>query len=494
VLGDGLPSTVEEDSAVTDERKQLIREFVDAASHRGTTRREILRRAAILGISAPVIPYVLRSHGALAQDASPVPMAPGSTIVVPQGLRTDLQGQKVNAVLAASASPDKPFLDAALAKFSEATGIQATLIPGEESATDRLAIYNQQLGAQSSDNDVYQIDVIWPGIMAQHAVDLNQSLKDLAAQQFPAIVENNTVDGKLVGMPWFTDAGLLYWRTDLFQKYGIEKGPETWAELEQYAKTIQDGEKSSNPDFQGFVFQGLAYEGLTCDALEWQYSNGGGRIIEPDGTVTVNNPQAIAAFERAHGWVGGISPQDVTTYKEPESLNVFAPGNSAFMRNWPYAYAVTQDASANSPLIGKVDVSPLPKGDGPDARNADCLGGWQMMVSKYSKSQDAAIEFVKYMCSPEVQKAYAVERSHLPTIASIYDDPDVAAASEFMPRLKPVFQGGAVARPSTVSGELYNSVSTAYFQRVNQVLTGSKSAEDAAKEIESELKDIMSQL
>jgi trehalose/maltose transport system substrate-binding protein len=474
---------------VSDERKQAINEFVAAATHARTTRREVLRRAAILGISVPVIPYVLRSHGALAQDT-----APGSTIVVPQGLRTDLAGATINAVLAASASADNPWLDAAHAKFTEATGITANRIPGEESATDRLAIYNQQLGAGSSDNDIYQIDVIWPGIMAQHATDLLPTLQSLADQHFSAIVQNNTVDGHLVGMPWFTDAGLLYWRTDLLEKYGIEKSPETWAEMEEQAKTIMDGEKGANPDFVGFVFQGLAYEGLTCDALEWQYSNGGGSIIEPDGTVSVNNPQAIAAFDRAAKWVGTISPQDVTTYKEPETVNVFAPGNAAFARNWPYMWADTQDASKNSPLVGKVDVSPLPKGDGPDAKNADTLGGWQLMVSKYSKNQDAAIEYIKFMCSPEILKSRAIERALLPTIASVYDDPDVAAASSFMPRLKPVFQGGAVARPSTVSGELYNSVSTAYFQRVNQVLTGGKSAEDAAKEIESELNDIMSEL
>jgi len=481
---------------VSDDRKQMINEFVAAAMYRNTSRRELMRRAGLLGISASVIPFVLRSHGVLAQDATPTAGAGkmGDTIVVPQGLRSDLTGQSINAVLAEAASPDMPFLEAAAAKFSEATGITVNLIPGEASATDRLAIYNQQLGAGSGDNDVYQIDVIWPGILAQHATDLSKSLADTAKLQFEAIIQNNTVNGALVGMPWFTDAGLLYWRSDLLQKYGIEAGPQTWAELETMAKTIQDGERGANADFQGFVWQGLAYEGLTCNALEWQYSNGGGSIIEPDGKVSINNPQAIAALDRAAKWVGNISPQDVTTYKEAETVNVFAPGNAAFARNWPYMWSVTQDAAAGSTLIGKVDVSPLPKGDGADARNADTLGGWQMMVSKYSGKQDAAIEFVKYMCSPEVQKSFAIERSHLPTIASVYDDPDVAAASEFMPRLKPVFQGGAVARPSTVSGELYNSVSTAYFQRVNQVLTGATSASDAVGQIESELNDIMSQL
>ena len=87
-------------------------------------------------------------------------------------------------------------------------------------------------------------------------------------------------------MPWFTDAGLLYYRSDLLEEYGFEDPPETWAELEEQAQTIQDGERADNPSFRGFVWQGNAYEGLTCNALEWQFSNGGGRIIEPDGTVT----------------------------------------------------------------------------------------------------------------------------------------------------------------------------------------------------------------
>lgn len=474
----------------------MVNEFISAAMYRNTSRRELMRRAGLLGISASAIPFVLRNHGVLAQDATPAAGGgeTGSTIVVPEGLRTDLSGQSINAVLAPAADPSIPWFEAAHAKFAEATGITVNLIPGEQSATDRLAIYNQQLGAGSGDNDVYQIDVIWPGILAQHALDLSEPLADLAAMHFPAIVENNTVDGKLVGMPWYTDAGLLYWRTDLLEKYGIEKSPETWAELEEQAKAIQEGERAANPDFQGFVWQGKAYEGLTCDALEWQYSNGGGRIIEPDGTVTVNNPQAIAAFERAASWVGNISPRDVTTYTEPETVNVFAPGNAAFARNWPYMWAITQNAAEGSTLVGKVDVSPLPKGDGPDARNADTLGGWQLMVSQYSGKQDAAIEYVKYMCSPEILKSRAIELSLLPTIGQLYEDGDIAAASEFMPRLRPVFEGGAVARPSTVAGELYNSVSTAYFQRVNQILTGAATAPDAVAEIEAELNDIMSEL
>lgn len=458
-----------------------------------TSRREIMRRGLALGLSAPVIGMILsaQARGAQAQDATPAGEVTTS-IVMPEGLRTDLAGSRVRAVLAAASSPDRPWLEEAMRLFSEATGIETEFIPGEESATDRLAIYNQQLGAQSPDNDVYQIDVIWPGIMAQHAVDLNPALTELAALHFPAIVENNTVNGALVGMPWFTDAGLLYYRTDLLEEYGFDAPPVTWDELEVQAQAIQDGESGDNPSFRGFVWQGNAYEGLTCNGLEWQYSNSGGRIIEPDGTVTINNPQAIEAFDRARGWVGTISPEDVTTYNEPSSLNAFAPGNAAFMRNWPYAYSVTQ--APDSPLIGKVGVVQLPMGSGDNATHAATLGGWQLMVSKYSPNQDAAIEFIKYMCSPELEKAYTIDRSHSPTISSVYDDPEVAEKQEFLARLKPVFEGGAVARPSTVTSDLYNSVSIAYFSRLNQVLTGAVDAASAAEQIETELLDIMSEL
>ena len=456
------------------------------------SRREIMRRAAALGLSAPLVAMILSAGArrAAAQDAGAV--APGSTIVVPQGLRTDLKGATISAVAAAASNPDVPWQKAAFAKFTEATGIAVNFVPGEQSATDRLAIYNQQLGAQSADNDVFQIDVIWPGIMAQHAVDLSETLSDLAAQQLPALVENNTVDGALVAMPWYTDAGLLYYRTDLLEKYGIENPPATWAELEQQARTIQDGERAANPAFYGFSFQGKAYEGLTCNALEWQVSHGAGPIIESDGTVVVNVPEAVAAFERARGWVGQISPDDVTTFEEPDSLNVFAPGNAAFLRNWPYAWSVTQ--AADSPLLGKVGVTLLPKGDGENARNAATLGGWNMMVSKYSQNQEAAIEFVKYMCSPEVQKSFAIERSHSPTTVATYDDPDVAAQAPFIAGLKEVFTGGAVARPSTVSADLYNSVSIAYHTGVNQILTGSAEPAAGAEDIQAELEDIMSEL
>jgi trehalose/maltose transport system substrate-binding protein len=436
---------------------------------------------------APAAEAPTAAPAAEAPTAAPTTGA-GSTIVVPQGLRTDLKGASIKWIGGAD-GPGAPYEDAAAKKFSDATGIQVTVIRGQQSATDRLAEYRQQLSAGSSDIDVYQIDVIWPGIMAEFAEDLTAAFPNAKTDFFPAIVENNTVDGKLGSIPWFTDAGLLYYRKDLLQKYGYSAPPTTWKELEEQAKKIQDGERAAgSADFWGFVWQGKAYEGLTCDALEWQVSNGGGSIIEPDGTISINNPEAAAAFDRATAWIGNITPTGVTGYQEEEARGVWQAGNAAFMRNWPYAFSLGQ---ADPKLKDKFDVTPLPKGDGDKARNADTLGGWQLMVNKNSKNKEAAIEFVKYMTSPELQKSSAIERSLLPTRPAVYDDPDVLKANPYYTSLKPVFSGGAVARPSTVSADLYNDVSTAYFTAINQILTKSKDSKTALADLETELKKIL---
>src|SRR5262245_48099235 len=159
-------------------------------------------------------------------------------------------------------------------EWAEKSGNKVDYISRPNDATATLQQYQQYWAAKSPDVDVYMIDVIWQGIAAPHAVDLKKYFKeDEIKQFFPAIIQNNTVGGKLVSIPWFTDAGILYYRTDLLEKYGYKEPPKTWEELAEMAKKIQDGErKDGKKDFQGFVFQGKASESVTCDALEWIYS------------------------------------------------------------------------------------------------------------------------------------------------------------------------------------------------------------------------------
>jgi len=401
---------------------------------------------------------------------------------------TAVPGEQVTVrLLSGAVGQELELTKAAAQRYMDANpNVTVEVFDTPDAVQDRLGVYLQYFETQSSDADLYQIDVIWPGDLAEHLIDLNQYGADkVAAQHFPAIIENNTVDGKLVGIPWFTDAGLLYYRTDLLTKYGYSGPPQTWAELEEMAAKIQAGERAANADFWGYVWQGNAYEGLTCDALEWVYSGGGGTIISPDKVITINNEQAAAALEAAAGWVDNISPPGVTGFQEEDARNMWQAGNAAFMRNWPYCYSLGN--ADDSVIKGKFDVAPLPAGT--SGHGAATLGGWQLAVSKYSKYPDVAADVALYLTSREEQKIRAVEGSFNPTIMDLYQDAEVCAASPFMCKLYDVFIN-AVARPSTATAPKYNEVSTAFFQAVHSVLTGDSDAQSALEELELNLQDI----
>ncbi len=370
--------------------------------------------------------------------------------------------------------------------WEEATGNTVTMVPMPASTTDQFGQYRLWLAAGTSDIDLYQTDVIWAPQLADHFVDMTEAAKELAPQHFPSIIESQTVDGKLVALPIFTDAPALYYRKDLLDKYG-KTPPKTWEELSVTAKEIQDAERvAGNPDLWGFVWQGNAYEGLTCNALEWIKSYGGGQIVEPDGSISVNNENAAKALDMAKSWVGTISPEGVLSYQEEEARGVWQTGNAVFMRNWPYAYGLGN--GDDSAVKGKFDVVTLPTGGG-DNTSAATLGGWNVAVSKYSKNQEAAMSLALYLAGPEAQKQRALAESNLPTIVALYDDADIAAQQPIIPRWKDVFLQ-AVPRPSAPTKGKYNEVSSKFWSAVHNTLSGDGTAAENLEMLEVELTDI----
>jgi trehalose/maltose transport system substrate-binding protein len=368
--------------------------------------------------------------------------------------------------------------------WSKKSGHAYSLVSTPNSTTERLALYQQLLAAGAPDVDVFQIDIIWPGLLANHLIDLKPYTGGVEKEHFPALIETDTVDGRLVALPWYTDAGLLFYRKDLLEKYG-EPVPETWDELTAAARKIQEAERGArDAGMWGYVFQGRAYEGLTCNALEWISSYGGGRIVEADGRISVDNPEAVAALERAASWIGTITPVGVLNYTEEEARGVFQSGHAVFMRNWPYAWSLAQ--SADSPIRGKVGVAQLPKG-GPDGLHASTLGGWNLAVSKYSRAPAEAADLVLFLTSAEEQKRRAVEAAYNPTIESLYKDQEVLNANPFFGALYTTFVN-AVPRPSTPTRSRYNQVSYELWNAVHLVLSGRSSARDSLADLQKRLK------
>jgi trehalose/maltose transport system substrate-binding protein len=360
--------------------------------------------------------------------------------------------------------------------WGKQTDNQVKLVTTPADGTERLSLYQTLLAAHSSDVDVFQIAADWPGTLAGHFIDMKQYISaDDLKDHIPTIVENNTVGGKLVAVPWFSDAGLLYYRNDLLGKYHKDV-PKTWSELADTAKAVVDGEKQAgNSALQGYVWQGRLYEGLTCNAIEWVASYGGGSIIDQGGKVTINNPQAARAINEAKSWVGSISPAGVLTYAEEESRGVFQSGKAVFMRNWPYAWALAN--SADSPVKDKVGIAVLPAGEGSAARPAAALGGQELGISAYSKHPKEAADLVRYLTSAVEEKRRAIQGAFAPTRQSVYSDPEVLSANPFFASFGDVLKN-AVARPSTITGAKYNHVSSEFQRAVHNTLSGQGTAEE----------------
>jgi trehalose/maltose transport system substrate-binding protein len=395
-------------------------------------------------------------------------------------LAADLQ------IVTGAVGKDVEALQNLLKPFEEKTGNHVKIVPMPPNTTDQFGQYRLWLAAGNADIDVYMTDVIWAPQLSDQFLDLTDAAKDVVKDHFPSIVESQTVNGKLVALPAFTDAPALYYRKDLLDKYG-KQPPKTWDEMAAIAKEIQDKEREAgNKDMQGFVFQANAYEGLTCDALEWVKSNGGGQIVEADGSISINNDKAAAALDRVKGFIGSIAPEGVLGYGEEDSRGVWQTGNAVFMRNWPYAYSLGN--SGDSKVKGMFDVIPLPA-NGQGTGSAATLGGWNVAVSKYSKNPKEATDLALYIASKDAQKFAALNQTHLPTIIALYDDPDIAAAQPIIPRWKEVFLN-AVPRPSAPTKVKYNEVSSLFWNAVHDTLAGKGSSKDNLATLEAKLTEL----
>lgn len=368
-------------------------------------------------------------------------------------------------------------------EFKRETGTEVEVLPSPESAQEQLTFWQKLLESGSATPDVYTLDIVWPGILAEYFIDLKPfvSAAEVSAY-FPKLLTSNTVDGRLIALPYAANVGLLFYRTDLLRQYGFRGPPATWDELYTMASRIQAGERGKGiTDFWGFVWQGAPSEALTCNALEWQASEGGGDIVEKDHTISVNNPNTIRAWKRAARWVGSISPPSVVDYREWDAFNVWQSGKAAFMRNWPAADVVSR--SQRSALRGKFDLSLLPAGH---AGRVGTLGGLGYGVSRYSLHRREAVLLVRYLCGRENQLHWARVSSEPPAMPDLYGDRAATRANPYFAVFKQAFWEGA-ARPSAVTGKTYPQVSQAYFEAVHSVLTNRKSAERAAADLEREL-------
>jgi trehalose/maltose transport system substrate-binding protein len=384
-----------------------------------------------------------------------------------------------SVVLTATSLLDNEYLEKErehIRAFTRETGITVRIIPNRESDVDQIEAYRRGFREHSPEPDLVRLDVTWPGLLADDLMDLRPLLREQWELGFPELIRSNTIGGRLVALPLLNDVGLLYYRPDLLAKYGLAGPPRSWPELERMARIIQAGERrEGNAAFWGYVWEGAANEVLTCNAMEWQGVEGGGRIVEEDGTISVNNPAAEAAWRRAARWVGAISPPAVVEYTEEDADNLFDAGNAAFMRNW--SFSQSSDARA----LSRKRVTTLPRGG--------VIGGDKVGISRYSKHPREAAAYIRFLTGRPMQLARARLSLGLPTMPSIQSD-SISRDPAHIPDLILAMPRSSFSRPSAVAGRDYDRVSRSYFLAVHSVLKHEKTAAQALASLEKELSRI----
>jgi len=342
--------------------------------------------------------------------------------------------------------------------------------------------------AGEADADIISGDVIWPVQFAANGwiSDLSHLFTaDLREPYLPATVDSNTYEGKVYGVPWFTDAGMLYYRKDLLEQAGFAEPPKTWPEMREMVEKV----RRDTGIRYGFVFQGADYEGGVVNGLEFIW-NSGGEVLDPHDLdeVTVAAPEAVAGLETARGMVtDGVAPGAVPSFKEYEAYSIFLNGDAIFMRNWPNVYARAADPALSDVEQERIGVAPLPVARRESPAHSG-LGGWNLMVNAASEENIEAVwAFIRYLSAPEQQKERALRGGYLPTREDCYEDDEILSRVPVITLGKEAIRS-VRSRPVT---PFYHDMSLAMAERFHASLAGMVTPEQAAATLQVRLENIL---
>jgi multiple sugar transport system substrate-binding protein len=358
-------------------------------------------------------------------------------------------------------------LRAQLGRFMQRhPGIRVVQQRTPDSADERHQLYVQWLNAGARDPDVLQLDVVWTPELAAAGWLLPLSrFAPALGDFFPAAIGANRHAGVLYALPWFVDVGMLYYRTDV-----LAQPPRSQAELTEQAR----GAARHGLDY-GLVFQGARYEGLVTVFVEYLAAFGA-QVLDRDGRAALDSPEARAALGamraaiREPGWV----PRAVLSWQEEQTRFAFQNGKALFMRNWPYAYPLMQQA--DSRVRGRFAVTALPAA--PGGRPAATLGGSQLAINAHSDQPRAAYALIEFLLQPEQLLERARVAGQFPPRPSLYALPALRAALPIDAARVQSIIADAVARPAT---PVYAELSDILQIHVHRCLSGQQDVASALR-------------
>jgi multiple sugar transport system substrate-binding protein len=348
-------------------------------------------------------------------------------------------------------------------------------------ATDQYNKFLITFQSQASTPDIVQIDVTWPAQFAAPGwlAPLDSYVTPAYLNQFwPSARSIAVIDGKLYGIQRFMDVGMLYYRTDLVEKYGGAV-PQTREQMQDMAQRILSGEGTHGIAY-GYLMSGKKIEAVVDEWLEFVWGSGG--TIGTPGKLVVNGSIQVSALQYMSDLMHSLqlAPPNTDTYAPNDILAIFSAGQAPFMRNWVFAYTIANTPS-RSKVVGKVGVAPVPAIPGQIGHG--CTGGWVLAINAFSQYKDAAWQFIDYMLSKETQTSLSLNAGLISSRPDVVNDSAVQAKVPYFKQLSTILNTG-LNRPKLKN---YNQFTIPLQEAINGVLGNQRLPADALDDAQAQI-------
>ncbi|WP_430790616.1 sugar ABC transporter substrate-binding protein [Virgibacillus flavescens] len=311
--------------------------------------------------------------------------------------------------------------------------------------------HDKLLTAVASGNgpDVLQLGTTWVAEFAEAG-----ALKDLSEymDEYPEFAPENYFEGskavmkngeEVVGIPWYVDTRVLYYRTDILKEAGYDKAPQTWEELKEAAATLADrGEDQYGLDID-------QNDQITPFIFAWQ--NGYEADLE-NKDLNFDSPEFIEAMEYYHSFFKKGYSQ---TEQGGDIVQAFSNGSKPMFFSGPWMINIINDQAPE--IKDKWATAVMPKKES----NTSSMGGSVLTVFNSSDNVDNALKFISYMNEVETQIEWLEISNTLPARTEAWEDPlltDNPNYKVFGEQLKDAKAGIQIEEFERIAQELLSSL------------------------------------
>jgi multiple sugar transport system substrate-binding protein len=354
-------------------------------------------------------------------------------------------------------SPTADAIKARIPEFEKQSGIKVKTVDtpydsahqkmllsfqSKKGSYDVVQFDNPYLAPFASQNALASLDSF---IKASKTYDIKDFVKPLQ--------EYGKYSGKTYGLNLSTEPLILWYRTDIYSKLGLNV-PKTWA---QYLENAQKIQQSGEADGQ-VIANNSSVNSWWWLQFVWSF---GGDLTNASGKVIVNNSAAVQATNYMKSLLA-VSPKSAITANGDDATTLFTTQNIGQMINYSgYAPVILDPKTSKS--AANIAAAPIPVGKSDITE----LTGWNIGIPADSKKKEAGWQFLDWLLSkentPKLMEAGAAAIGR----TSIVKNPAILKASPYIAVLGPASVSGRRLPALTTWGQISFEIGT----NVQDILT-----------------------